>query len=339
MWLNLNFQLETDTSKELFHFVVKRKSTGTHLFDTSIGGLLFSDKFIQIVTQLPSDAMYGLGENVHQTLKHDFSTYLTWGMWARDEAPYSKGVDTKNLYGVHPFYMVVEPDGKAHGVFILNSNAQEFTTAPGPTIIYRAIGGVLDLYFFPGPTPEEVTQQYLSFIGTPVLPAYWALGFQLSRYGYKNLNDLKETIARNRKKGIPLETVVVDIDYMDRCKIFTIGKVCSEASNSLVINERKDIQCGVLFCLESPEPFSSEKCPLLKPSVVSYMCEFEGLPEYLNEVQSWGMRVVLIYDPAVQVNDGAFERALKKDHNEYVHFAASPEFEELQMRLRFTTIT
>lgn len=45
-------------------------------------------------------------------------------MFARDEGPNSAGTDTKNLYGAHPFYMMIEPDGKAHGVFILNSNAQ-----------------------------------------------------------------------------------------------------------------------------------------------------------------------------------------------------------------------
>lgn len=55
-------------------------------------------------------------------------------------------------------------------------------------MIYRTIGGNLDLYFFPGPTPEEVTRQYLNLIGRPYLPAYWALGFQVSRvenfFGY-----------------------------------------------------------------------------------------------------------------------------------------------------------
>ncbi|VDM67975.1 unnamed protein product [Strongylus vulgaris] len=109
---------------EYFYFTVTRKSTKEVLFDTSIGGLIFSDQFIQIATRLPSDAMYGWGENSHPTLKHNFNRYTSWAMFARDEWPYSEETTTKNLYGMHPFYMLLEPDGKAHGVFILNSNAQ-----------------------------------------------------------------------------------------------------------------------------------------------------------------------------------------------------------------------
>lgn len=75
---------------------------------------------------------------------------------------------------------MVEPDGKAHGVLILNSNAQEVTTTPGPAFIYRTIGGMLDMYFFPGPSPEDVIKQYQALIGKPFLPAYWALGYQVS---------------------------------------------------------------------------------------------------------------------------------------------------------------
>ncbi|KIH58269.1 glycosyl hydrolase, family 31 [Ancylostoma duodenale] len=204
--------------------------------------------------------MYGWGENVHPTLKHNFTAYTTWGMLARDEPPSSAGLITKNLYGVHPFYMVVEPDGNAHGVLILNSNAQEVTTAPGPALIYRTIGGNLDMYFFPGPTPEEVTQQYLALIGTPFLPAYWALGYQISRYGYKNLDDMMGIIGRNVKAGVPLDTVVADIDYMDRYKDFTTGE------------------------------------------------GWQGLSDYVKKLHSQGMRNILIYDPAIQVDYDSFKR-------------------------------
>jgi lysosomal alpha-glucosidase len=29
----------------------------------------------------------------------------------------------ENLYGSHPFYLMMEKSGKSHGVFLLNSNA------------------------------------------------------------------------------------------------------------------------------------------------------------------------------------------------------------------------
>ena len=44
------------------------------------------------------------------------------------------------LYGVHPYYTVVEEDGNTHSVLFLNSNAQEVVLTPAPGLIYRTIG-------------------------------------------------------------------------------------------------------------------------------------------------------------------------------------------------------
>jgi len=52
-------------------------------FDTSIGGLIFSDQFIQIASYLNTKNVYGLGENSHRTLRHDLK-YKTWPIFARD---------------------------------------------------------------------------------------------------------------------------------------------------------------------------------------------------------------------------------------------------------------
>ncbi|CAJ0595363.1 unnamed protein product, partial [Cylicocyclus nassatus] len=216
--------LTTKEVNNVFSFAIKRASTQVTLFDSSHGPLIFSDKFLQLTILLPSEQMYGWGENVHETLKHDFSDYTTWAMFARNEDTGAESVSKRNLYGVHPFYMVVEEDGNAHGVLILNTNAQEITTAPGPALIYRTIGGNLNLFFFPGPTPEKVIQQYLEMIGKPFLPAYWAFGFQISRWGYKNISVVEKVIEKNIKAGVPLDVVVYDIDYMNERREFTLGK-------------------------------------------------------------------------------------------------------------------
>ncbi|KAK6746809.1 hypothetical protein RB195_000206 [Necator americanus] len=221
---SLNFVSTVIDNSNVFAFQIVRESTNTPLWDTSIGGMQFADQFIQIATYLPSTNVFGFGQHVHHRLKHDLSRYTVWPMFARDIGPdSSSSLSTQNLYGVHPFYICVENDGKAHGVFILNSNAQEVETGPGPHLVYRTIGGQLDIAFFPGPTPEEVVQQYLNHIGLPFLPAYWALGYQLSRWGYKNLEDMKAVVGRVQAAQIPLDIVYADIDYMERYKDFTLG--------------------------------------------------------------------------------------------------------------------
>ncbi|KAL3074589.1 hypothetical protein niasHT_034926 [Heterodera trifolii] len=220
---SLSFEL--GNANEPFSFKIQRNdSNQQNIWDTSIGGLVFGDQFIQIATFLSSDRLYGLGENMHHELKHDFSLYKTWGAFSRDQGNEYYVPGSYNGYGVHPFYVGLEPSGKAHGVLILNSNAQEYVTGPGPHFVYRTIGGQLELFFFPGPTAEEVIRQYQQIIGTPYLPAYWAFGFRLCRWGYRSLEDVQNTVQRVRDAQIPYDVQYADIDYMERFKDFTYDK-------------------------------------------------------------------------------------------------------------------
>jgi hypothetical protein len=40
----------------------------------------------------------------------------------------------------------------------------EYSLTPSPMLTYRTIGGILDVYVFLGPTPENVIQQYKRFV-------------------------------------------------------------------------------------------------------------------------------------------------------------------------------
>jgi alpha-glucosidase (family GH31 glycosyl hydrolase) len=119
--------------------------------------------------------------------------------------------------------MASESDGSSHGVFLYNSHAigiysqidqclsknvllifnKDVTTMPQPGITFRTIGGLLDFFVFLGPEPETVVQQYTGLIGRTFMPPYFALGFQLSRWGYKNTEDIRQVIERTKSFDIP----------------------------------------------------------------------------------------------------------------------------------------
>lgn len=201
-----------------FGIAVRRKSTGTTIWDSQLLGFTFNDMFIRISTRLPSQYIYGFGENEHTAYRRDLNWH-TWGMFSRDQPPGYK----KNSYGVHPYYMALEEDGSAHGVLLLNSNAMDVTFQPMPALTYRTTGGILDFYLFLGPTPELVTQQYTEMIGRPVMVPYWSLGFQLCRYGYRNDSEIASLYDEMVAAQIPYDVQYSDIDYMERQLDFTLS--------------------------------------------------------------------------------------------------------------------
>eukprot|EP00118_Oscarella_pearsei_P003129 m.13084 g.13084 ORF g.13084 m.13084 type:complete len:957 (+) comp24471_c0_seq2:156-3026(+) len=200
-----------------FGFSVTRKSTGETLFNTTVGRFVFADQFIQMSARLPTLYVYGFGEHVQGnnestvTQRVDVEGWRKLTLFSRDISPEDP---MANLYGVHPFFLGMDSSNKAYGVFLKNSNAMDVQLQPLPAVTYRTIGGILDFYFFMGPTPEEVVQQYIEVIGRPILPPYWALGFHLCRWGYNSSNNTWDVVKAMRDNGIPQDVQWNDIDYM-----------------------------------------------------------------------------------------------------------------------------
>ncbi|XP_023562027.1 sucrase-isomaltase, intestinal [Octodon degus] len=226
-----NTLYDVQVTEKPFSIKVIRKSNGKILFDTSIGPVVYSDQYLQISTRLPSEYMYGLGEHIHKRFRHDLY-WKTWPIFTRDELP---GDNNHNLYGHQTFFMGIEDtSGRSFGVFLMNSNAMEIFIQPTPIVTYRVTGGILDFYIFLGDSPAQVVQQYQELIGLPAMPAYWSLGFQLSKWNYSSLDVVREVVRRNREAGIPYDTQVTDIDYMEDKKDFTYDKVAFDGLPAFV---------------------------------------------------------------------------------------------------------
>ncbi|CAG2177078.1 unnamed protein product, partial [Oppiella nova] len=215
------YNVDINEISDDFTFTITRKSSKTKIFDTSIGGLIYGDQLLQIATHLPTKNVYGMGENTHHSLRHDFTNYKTFPLFSQDQGT---GEEQVNYYGVHPFYTCLESDGKSHGILLLNSNAMDYTLLPEPGLSFRTIGGVIDMFVFLGDNPEHVVELYTSLIGRPILPPFWGLGFQLTRWGYKGTDDVRSVIDRNLKANVPLDVMYLDIDYMDQYHDFSYDK-------------------------------------------------------------------------------------------------------------------
>jgi len=160
-----------------FSFSVSRLENLEAIFDTRSSPFIFQDEYIEFSTNLdPTSHVYGLGEHVHSL---ELKRPLNLTFWALD-IPTPPEI---NLYGSHPFYMEIR-NGVAHGVFLKNSNGMDVQLEED-RLTYRILGGVIDLYFFMGPTPQDVIKQYWEVIGMPALPPFWSLGWHQCRYGYK----------------------------------------------------------------------------------------------------------------------------------------------------------
>ncbi|KAF5391185.1 hypothetical protein D9757_003120 [Collybiopsis confluens] len=197
--------------------------------------LVFEDQYLQLTSSLPHDTnIYGLGEVIassgfRRNVAVSGGSIQT--LWARDAGD---PVDA-NFYGNHPVYLEHRfnetiNEAQSHGVFLFSSSGGDIMLLTPPNakqslVQYRMIGGILDFYFFSGPSPVAVIEQHGALVGFPSWIPSWAFGFHQCRWGYASLNETMEQVQAMRAANIPLEVMWNDIDLYHAFRDFTSDPV------------------------------------------------------------------------------------------------------------------
>jgi alpha-glucosidase len=90
-----------------------------------------------------------------------------------------------------------------------------------PALWFGADQGVPAFYLIAGDSAAGVTRRLQRLVGKTPLPPLWALGHHQCRWGYAGPKDLNALDAAFTEHGFPNDGLWLDIDYMDRYKVFT----------------------------------------------------------------------------------------------------------------------
>lgn len=82
------------------------------------------------------------------------------------------------------------------------------------SLVYHMLGGIIDMYFFAGPSADQVIEQYTRVIGRPPLYEPKFFGLHQCRFGYKTLQDWQRVIAGFEAHKLPLDGIWFDIEYL-----------------------------------------------------------------------------------------------------------------------------
>lgn len=171
-----------------------------------------------------TDIVFGLGESVRGMNKRGFK-YVSWCL----DCP-NQSENTPSMYGAHNFLLVFGKN--PFGIFFDTASRIEFDigwTDQDVMTVKTEDTGVEVYVIFPSQSAKDnvltdITRQFRALIGQSYIPPRWAFGYQQSRWGYKTEADVREVVRKYRELNIPLDSVVLDIDYMTEYMDFTVDK-------------------------------------------------------------------------------------------------------------------
>lgn len=196
--------------------VLMQDASPVHFYKSDAEG----DTGFMVWKKMPLDEhYYGLGGKAAPLDRRGWQ----FTMWNRDHPHWFRGTDP--LYKDIPYFMAFRA-GTAYGLLLDNTWRSTFDFGKGRRNEYSfgAEGGPLRYYFFLGPSPKQVEEDYAWLTGTAPMPPKWALGYQQSRWSYGTEAEVRSIADRLRKDQIPADVIYMDIDYQVHNRPFTVDE-------------------------------------------------------------------------------------------------------------------
>ena len=164
--------------------------------------------------------VFGLGETVRGMNKRG------WIYISNNTDDPNHDEDKRSLYASQNFILLASPEEEeVEAIFIDDPGTVRFDI--GYTELNRLIicseSGNADIYRFTADSADEIVRQFRAITGQSYIPPKWAFGFGQSRWGYKSEEDIRAVFTRYQDASVPLDSIYLDIDYMERYKDFTVN--------------------------------------------------------------------------------------------------------------------
>ncbi len=168
----------------------------------------------------PKEQCWGLGERYSGlNLRGRVHT-----LFATDDDQHLESTDS--LYMCIPWLSVLENEA-AYGVFLDSPAPQRWDLDSDRSGIVRVrllTRRPWCLYWFERSSLPKLVAAYTQLTGRCQLPPLWSLGHQQSRWSYPTEQSVRRLANEFRSREIPCDTIVIDIDYMDDYRVFTISR-------------------------------------------------------------------------------------------------------------------
>ncbi|MBE5796172.1 MAG: alpha-glucosidase [Clostridiales bacterium] len=163
-----------------------------------------------------NDMIFGLGESVRGINKRGH----LYRAWNSDD--FSHTENKASLYASHNLLLFSGKTG-VFGAYFDDPGAVTFDLGytRGDEAVITSENGDLSVYIIEGDTLIGLVREFRHLIGRSYLPPKWGLGYIQSRWGYASESDLRTVVKEHRERHIPLDTISMDIDYMEEYKDFT----------------------------------------------------------------------------------------------------------------------